>query len=262
MLICLGTHASALTVEQTDKLVNRWLDTERQATHLETQWQAEKPVLNQRIALLKAERAQLKSILQRDSAQQSDVAERRAELLAEQTRMEEEQVKLEDGLRSLRKRLDYLARLLPPPLQAPWEKEQQILDGSSQVSDQGSTQPSTQLQVAIAQLGLLADFDQRVSVHEMPLTTPNGSDVLVKQIYLGVGAAWFVGGDGTYAGWGAATPEGWVWHFDDSLDGDEIAKAVAVFEKKQQAELVTLPLRLPQIVSIPASEPASKRGSL
>ena len=236
VLLGLCFQAQALTVDKADRLVEQWLATERQATRLETEWLAQKPVLAQRIALLEAEKAQLEGILASNSDKQSDVDARRAELLAEQTRMEDEQAQLRDGLKILAERLDYLARLLPPPLVAPWQKEQQALADSSQIS--------TTLQVALAQLALITGFDQRVSMHEMPLKAPDGTDVLVKQLYLGVGSAWFVSGDGGYKGQGYASPEGWTWTFDNSLDGDEIAKSMAIFEKHQEAEFVNLPLRI------------------
>lgn len=225
-----------------DKLVEQWLNTERQVTRLETDWQTQSPMLVQRVALLKAEKTQLQNMLKDRNNSQDAVAERRVELLAKQTQMEAGQIELQSALHSVSKRLDVLSVLLPPPLQSRWHDEQASLGSSPEVS--------VQLQVALAQIALLADFDQRISVHEMPIALPDGGEILVKQLYLGLGSAWFVSRDGKHAGSGQATPEGWIWNFDDSVDGSEIAKAIAVFEKQQEADFVHLPLRISTVESL------------
>ncbi len=242
MVGALAVPAAALDVAQADKLVEQWLDTERQATRLQTDWRLQQPVLLQRIDLLKAEKAQLQALLKGSNASRDDVAMRRAELLAEQTRMEAAQAELQAGLESLDKRLTHLAALLPPPLQSRWRDEEASLGKSPDAS--------RQLQVVLAQMSLLAEFDNRISLHEMPIALPDGGDLLVKQLYLGLGASWFVSPDGSRAGIGRATPDGWTWYFDKSLESEDIAKAIAIFEKQQEADFVDLPLRINQAESL------------
>lgn len=219
-----------------------WLDTDRQTSHLQTDWQAQQPILEQRLTLLKAEKTQLQTILKDSNENQSGVEIRRAELLAQQAELEKQQQDLTQGLSLLTKRIASVNLRLPPPLKSVWKDEQSTLGEQPE--------SSLQLQVALAQLSRLADFDQRISVHEMPITRLDGSDILVKQLYLGVGMAWFVSADGQFSGWGQANDEDWSWEFESDnldLDASEISKAIAIFEKRQQADFVRLPVKLANI---------------
>lgn len=232
-LLGLANGAAALDTGQAERLVEKWLATERQATVLQSDWQAQKPLLEQRIALLKAEREQLRAALK--NHQLDEVEARRAELLQQQTAMEAEQAALRPQLKTLSAQLQGLTQLLPPPLLNAWNKEAAVADEQD---------ISLQLQALLARLSRLAEFDQRINIHEMTLTEPAGKTVLVKQLYLGVGGAWFTSQDGSYAGTGRATPEGWRWHFDEALDSATVKRAIAIHQKQRAPEFVALPLRL------------------
>lgn len=226
----------AADVRSTDALVQQWLGLEQQATALESDWRRQQPVLQQRITLLQAEKAQLEQVLKDNQNNHSEVEARRAQLLAEQTSMETQQQQLAKQLQQAGRRLQALAEQLPPPLLSVWNEEQAVLNEDSTASEQ--------LQATLAQLSKLLEFDNRITVHEATLSDPEGRQVLVKQLYLGVSAAWFVSGDGSYAGVGRPTPEGWQWRFDEDLDGGRVAEAIAVYEKQHEADLIQMPLRL------------------
>lgn len=228
--------AWAADVGSIDNLVRQWLSLEQQAAALESDWRRQQPVLQQRIALLQAEKVQLAQVLKDNQNVHSEVEARRAELLAEQTAMETEQRQVVERLHQVRRRLQALAGQLPPPLLGVWNDEQATLNEDST--------PSEQLQVALAQLSKLMEFDNRVTVHETTLPDPEGRRVLVKQLYLGAGIAWFVSGDGSHAGTGRPTPDGWQWRFDEAIDSARIARAIAIYEKRQEADLMQMPLRL------------------
>ena len=96
----------------------------------------------------------------------------------------------------------------------------------------------------MAQLSKLTEFDQRISVIQQNIVNQQGEQILVKQLYLGAGLAWFVSLDGSYAGTGQVTENGWTWRFDNTLDSHEISRAIAIFEKQAEADFVQLPLKL------------------
>ena len=68
--------------------------------------------------------------------------------------------------------------------------------------------------------------------------------MLVKQFYLGAGYAWFTNASGRYQGTGEVIEGEWQWRFDESLTGDEIAKAIAIYEKRKEPVFVELPVSL------------------
>lgn len=246
------TPALAADVGGIDDLVRQWLSLEQQAAALESDWRRQQPVLQQRLALLQAEKTQLAQVLKDNQNVHSEVEARRAALLAEQTAMETEQRQVVERLQQVRRRLQALAEQLPPPLLSVLNDEQATLNEDATASEQ--------LQVALAQLSKLMEFDNRVTVHETTLPDPEGRRVLVKQLYLGAGVAWFVSGDGSYAGTGRPTPDGWQWRFDEDIDSDRIARAIAIYEKQHEADLVQMPLRLS--ASQPASQPGTKDSSI
>ncbi len=236
--------------KQVDSLVRQWLEIERQVTHLQSDWKAQQPVLIQRLALLKAEKQQLHAMLTRSNTSEDGVNERRTALLSEQSKLEQQQAQMAQLLMSLTSRTAEITPKLPPALAVGWKNEQKILNEKPD--------SSMQLQVALAQLTKLADFTQRVSVHESTVTTPDGRDILVKQLYLGISIAWFTSRNGEYSGWGQAGPQGWQWHFANNDYADEIGKAIAIFEKRQAADLVSLPIRL----AIENASPTVKEDTL
>lgn len=238
LLVVSGLPLSALAENpaQIDRLTQQWLDVERQSRHLQSDWKTQQPLLTQRLALLKAEKQQLRGLLKQSHASKDSVDTRRAELLAEQSELEQQQVQLSHLLTQLTSRLTGIAPLLPPALSTAWQDEERSLGEGAEAS--------MRLQVALAQLTRLADFDARVSVHEGAITSSDGQTLLVKQLYLGASVAWFASRDGQLAGWGQADDSGWHWHFDDSINAAEVGKAIDIFEKRKTAEWVRLPIRL------------------
>lgn len=238
--LLLGSASAAVTaatdVGDIDALVRQWLAIEQQAASLASDWRQQEPVLEQRIALLEAEKAQLSRVLEDNQDVHSDVEARRAALLAEQAAMETGQRQAAAQLQLIGRQLKALSAQLPPPLLAAWQEEQAMLAADASASEQ--------LQVALAQLSKLIAFDNRVTVHEATVVDPEGRRVLVKQLYLGAGIAWFVSGDGSVAGTGGPTPDGWQWRFDEDIDSERIKNAIAIHEKREEADLVSLPLRL------------------
>ncbi len=229
-----------------DQLTKRWLQLERQSSKLQLHWLEQKRLLEQRLRLLEAQKQQLQSVVLERQGHNSQVEDRRAELLAQQEQFEAQHAGVQQALSQLVSKTQTLTQFLPPPLQIPWQKESQAL--------RDSNDGSTTLQVTLAKLSLLADFNRRVSVHSSPIAAPDGQTVVVKQLYLGLGMAWFVTENGQLAGWGQAGEDHWVWHFDSQLKGQSVLDAIAMYEKRKTADWVQLPFHVPQNLASGTSE--------
>ena len=228
--------AQYAVTDDVDGLTRQWLQIEAQERKLVLDWQEQEPAVKQRIELLKAEKAQLQKILSRSTDSQDDVEARRNELLAEQNALEQQQADVSGALSSLVNQVNALYDALPPVLQTAWDKEEASLSGED------SDNPSKVLQVALAKLSRLDQFDDKLTVNEEVMTTPDGKDVVVKQLYMGSQLAWFASNDGAIAGSGYPQNGEWTWQFDSNTDGQAITRAIAVFERRQQPDFVTLPL--------------------
>ncbi|NQZ87568.1 MAG: DUF3450 family protein [Colwellia sp.] len=233
---CAAMPTYALDIAQIDQLTLQWLNIEQQHAQLKKNWHRQKPLLIQQLALLTTEKKQLMTLITDDDNNTKNVDIKRKTLLKEQSQLEQQQTKLTQQLALLTSQLTFINHLLPPPLKKIWQKEHQVLGADPELS--------LQLQVALAKMASLAEFEQRITLHEMPLTSPQGVVILVKQLYLGTGIAWFTSADGQYCGWGQADEKGWSWHFDPQESAKPIMQAIAIFEKKRQADFVELPIKI------------------
>ena len=220
-------------------MVEQWLSLERQASALESNWLAQKPMLEQKRQLLEAEKKQLQSLLNEKSTDDGQVEQKRKALIQEQSKLELSQQEMETALTKLQKKLTFLQTSLSTPVKQAWQNES---SKNAQTTDTPDT--SAQLQLAIAQLNKLAEFDKRISVIQAPITNDEGEHILVKQLFMGAGTAWFVSLDGSYVGTGQVINNQWQWRFDNSLDSEQVKLAIAMFEKKAEAEFISLPLNI------------------
>lgn len=235
-LPCLHAAARNSPPQQLDSLVQQWLTLEQQHSQLQNDWQLRKQSLQQGISLLQAELKQLTQLQENNARQHDAVDEKRAALLAQQQQLEQQQQQAERYIDALLSQVSAMQAQLPPPLQQQWQQELASLADNAE--------SSLKLQRSLGLLSKLAEFQQRLTLDEMTLTTDDGVQVRVRQLYLGVSQAWFSSADGSYAGLGFARATGWHWQFDHTLDGKQVLQAIAMVEKRAQAELIALPVHL------------------
>ena len=227
--IVAGTNAQT-TAKKIDQLTKQWLETERQITHLKVNWRSEKPIIEQRIKLLKLEKKQLNTLLENNKVSTSDVEQQREILLKQQAMLENEQAITISSVNRLKVRLDNLYALLPPPLKTNWQTE--ITDNNSILLEQQLTR-----------LSKLKEFNQRITLHSMRLNTEQGNEVLVKQIYLGLSQAWFASQNGAYVGYGLVKNGMWKWHFSNDISSQQVLDAIAVVENQKTAQEVPFEIK-------------------
>ncbi|WP_257324691.1 DUF3450 domain-containing protein [Pseudoalteromonas rhizosphaerae] len=234
-VILLSSFSSlADPVSELENLVNQWLQIEQQTSELETHWLEKKTSMQQTLILLDAEQTQLKQLNQNRQKNTSELAEKRTALIKKQSQLETDENALNSQLIQLSQQLRSLQVQLPPPLLASWQSIGDL--------DNESLDANEKLQIALKMLGQLADFQNRISIHEMAISNSEGKEIWVKQLYLGAAQAWFVSNDLSYAGIGFPSELGWQWQFDTEIDGEQIAHGIAVQEKKQAAHWLTLPV--------------------
>ncbi|GAB2676844.1 DUF3450 family protein [Aliiglaciecola aliphaticivorans] len=232
----LSSHLYGQEISKVETMVNQWLGIERQINALESEWQQQQPLLTQRMRLLELEKEQLLTMLSEKKGDSSQVEKQRLALAEEQTRLEQEQGILEQQIGLLTNQLNGLDETLPPPVKQAWQQDIGELDSAAE--------SSIQLQGNLARLSKLAEFDQRISVVQMPIANNENDQILVKQLYLGASSAWFVSLDGSFSGTGRVTQSGWQWQFDDNIDSNAISQAIAIFEKQSEADFVSLPFSI------------------
>lgn len=249
-----SAQAQTVNIQEMQELVQRWVSIEQQETALVTDWQRQQQVLRQRLELLAEEKSQLTKIVSTNTTDNDEVTERRLALLELQNTMESDQVEMARTLQTALGAINNLHPQLPPPLVKSWQERLDTLAAETANTDSNS---NVQLQALLEMLNQLQDFQQRINLNEDTITFPDGSEVLVKQIYLGLSHAWYVSADGQLTGYGQSRPDGWVWLTDTGVDATTVQQAIAMLERNVDVRLIELPLILQtppqQTSSLPAN---------
>ncbi|XQW84520.1 DUF3450 family protein [Thalassotalea piscium] len=234
VILIWGCVAQADTVSELEQLVNRWLLTERQISALEQNAIEQKNSMQQSLTLLEAEYQQLNEAKQHQQKNGSELAQKRAEMIAKQAELEQEQQQMKTALKKISQQLISIKVQLPPPLVASWQAAGDLTNKQLETTDR--------LQICLKQIQLLTEFQQRISIHEMAILHPNGEEVWVTQLYLGASQAWFVSKDNSYVGIGYPDSLGWQWKFDDEINAEQVTNAIAMFKKQKPANWIQLPI--------------------
>lgn len=220
--------------EKTEALVAQWVGLERQADQLQQQWQQQKQVLEHRKELLLTEKKLLQGRLSQYGEQQSKTQVVRADLARQQSKLENNQQALAAVLSQLKTVFGELQSRLPPPLQSVWEKQL--------TSAEAAAQSSQKLNHYLELLGSADLFENQVGLHQTVMAL-DGKEVLVDQVYLGLGQGWYVSRDGTQAGVGQSTKAGWQWQSEPLL-APQVQHILDILHKPESAKLVGVTVML------------------
>jgi hypothetical protein len=232
--------AQANLTEHTDSLIKKWLSIEQQRNAMVKDWNQQKPLLEQRLTLLKQEQIKLEKDLTTDSVNDTDVEKKRADLLSSQNDMEAAEGQLESSLITYYQLVSELQPKLPPPLQKSWQRK---LTGSAFQNADTTLRLSTLLEL----LEQLNDYEKRISHIQSALILPSASgdkEMMVHQLYFGLSQAWYVSLDGSLVGRGYPRDDGWQWLADENVNGETVLNAIAMMERKTEAKFLELPITL------------------
>jgi Protein of unknown function (DUF3450) len=222
-------------VAEIDALTRQWTNLEHQKDLLRAEWRTQEPVLEQQLALIEREIAELNTLLETTADQQGEVEQRRLTLLEEQTRLEADAATLETSLAQASLDLHSLQRDLPPPLAEGWAEELARLDNPV-----GTV--TERFQKLIELLGQLDDFEAKVTLNETVMTLGDGRDHVVKQVYLGLSHGWYVTADQQFAAAGMPGQNGWAW--TPITGAASVAKIVGILEQRVDPDFVSIALDL------------------
>ncbi|MEI6894553.1 MAG: DUF3450 family protein [Colwellia sp.] len=239
-LLTCGAIAQANIIRQTDNLIKEWLSIEQQRNAMINDWHQQKPLLEQRLVLLKQEQTQLEKNLKTARVNDTDVEKKRAQLISSQNDMEAAEGQLESSLVRYYQFVSELQNKLPPPVQKSWRSK--LAESEFQNAD--TTQ---RLNTLLELLEQLNDYQNRISHVQSALVLPTKSgdkEMMVHQVYLGLSQAWYVSLDGSLVGRGQPSDIGWQWLADETVDGETVLNAIAMMERKVEANFVQLPISL------------------
>lgn len=240
LLTSKGALAAPSKVEKTDSLIQKWLAIEQQRNAMINDWHQQEPLLKQRLVLLKQEQVQLEKNLASSDDTDSEVEKKRSQLLESQNNMESGQALLEKSLIDYFQVIAQIQPQLPPPLFNTWQSK-------LSASEFSSADTTKKLNTLLELLEQLNDFEQRISHAQtaLILPTPEGEkEIMVQQLYIGLAQAWYVSLDGRLVGRGTPEASGWRWQADNSVSGETVLSAIAMVERRSEAQFLQLPISL------------------
>jgi len=248
LLLCViagfSAGIQAQTVETIDALTGQWLAIESQIRTLRSQWQLDRPLLEQRIRLLDAEREQLTALLEETRSRSDSVADRRSELLQRQNELEGEEARIGGVVDALAARLADAQPALAPAIATAIPTAEPGVDVAASTA---------RLQRFAARIERLQQFNERFGQHRGVIEL-DGQSLMADQLYLGLSYAWFVTRDDRRAGHGRVVDGQWHWWLDPDLDGEQVRNALEILNNRALPDYVSLPV----VLAAPSSPPSRK----
>jgi hypothetical protein len=216
------------------ELIRQWIHTEQQLSAEQETWKQEKTHISDLLVLYEKELKLLnEELAAAQSVEQDD--EKKQQLESQIQQDDEKRKQLRTFLLRQKPRILALIKKFPQPLQ-------------DQISETLATLNSPEIDSSARDLlmPMLSVIEAGNSFNAGVFRTSQkvviGQDEWQAEVmYLGLGRAYFWVGE--KAGIGAPSSTGWVWKRDDTKL-NEIKKAMAVFDKMTQPELIKLPLKV------------------
>ena len=241
LILCFVLAGWAFTedqpVETLEDLVRQLIGLQKEKVALENEWKEQKVMLQAETDLLLAEKGTLEKALGKQKREIEKVDSEVKELSVEKSHQNEKLASIEKTLTIYEKRLSTIFPQLPNFLQ-------KKLKVSLNKLEQGKKPVAERLRLIVALLEEIELFDKSIHIGHVVLTCPDGNERQMEVLYLGLGAAFTVTDSSiktSFAAKGKLDKGGWKWDWDEKI-GPEVQKAIAIYKKEKNAQLVKLPL--------------------
>jgi hypothetical protein len=217
--------------------LEKWVETRQMTSKARADWQADKETLEQTVALFGRELKSVEEQMGKVSTNNVQVDKERVEAEALKKSVGESLARAREFAAEMEPKLVRLVPQLPLPLQ---EILKPLLN---KLPTDANTKmgAAERIQVIVGILGEMDKFNNAVSLFSEKRKNPQGEEVAVETVYVGLGAAYFVNDAGSFAGVGTPGVNGWQW-----TTKAEIAAAVRdvihIYRNEHPARFVALPV--------------------
>src|SRR5690625_560566 len=230
----------ATPLEEARTVVGEWVAAEKAISKEEVEWEEEKVVLADLIAVAEAKIGRLEKELEENQETRSFADQTRQELLEQEERLAEEVAVIEEFLGEIEIGLRRFEPRLPDPLRTQLSVPFQRLprDPSESRLSHGE-----RMQTVITLLTGIREFDGKITISEETRQLPGRIDRgRFRTLWLGLSQAYFLAPDD--AGFGIPGSNGWEWHSRPELAG-AIGEAIAIAEQSaMEPRLIDLPIKI------------------
>ena len=228
------------TVGSARAALEKWVETRKVISKEKQDWALAREMLDERIRLVQREITSLREKIEEAKKGISEADKKRAELVEENDKLKNASETLAGVVAKLEARTVALNKRLPDPIRERIKPLSQLLP-----EDPNETKLSLaqRFQNVIGILNEVNKFNREITVTSEVRTLADGNSAEVTALYIGLGQAYYTGANGTMAGVGRPSEDGWKWNpANDSAD--RIADAVAILKNEMVAGFVPLPVEI------------------
>lgn len=216
--------------------LEQWVQTRQLISRTRSDWQSDKEMFEQNVKLYERELGSVAEQMSKVSTNSVQVDKERTEAEALKKSANESLERAREFAAQFEVKLKALAPRLPVPLQ----------DILKPLLSRISTDPNTRsdvgerLQVIVGILNEVDKFNNAVSVFSEKRKNPQGEEMAVETVYVGLGAAYFVNDAGDFAGMGAPGTNGWEWTTRPEL-ASPVKDVLRIYRNERPARFIALP---------------------
>jgi len=228
------------SVDNAREALEKWVETRKTISKEKQDWALEREILEERIQLVQREITSLREKISEAEKSISDTDEKRAQLMEENNKLKSASETLTGIVTKLEAKTVALNKQLPDPIRERVKPVSQLLP-----DDPNDTQLSLaqRFQNVIGVLNEVNKFNLEITVTSERRTIAGGKEAEVTALYVGLGQAYYTGANGSVAGVGRPSEEGWNW-IPANDQADKVADAVAILKNEMVAGFVPLPVKV------------------
>lgn len=235
-----GNAAEQTDPEVTRTYLEKWVELRTLISQEENEWRADKETITNSIDLIKSEMEGLDNRIEEAKKSQSFAEEQRQKITLENEELREAASAVRDQLAPLEAQILQLAQFFPRVLRTQVELLEQRIPRAGAPTRASAGE---RLQNIVGILSQVEKFNRTVTIDSDTQTLPNGDNARVDTVYLGLGAAFYVDGKGTYAG--VLTPAQGEWKSTPRPElAGRIRSIVDIYRKDELARFVPVPIEI------------------
>lgn len=235
-----GVVRAETPLEDTRSSLEKWLETRQLISQTRSDWQSDKEIMEQTVALYERELKAIDEQMSKVSTNDSQVDKERAEAEALLKTSNEALAAAKEFATGLEARIQKLVPQLPAPLQDILKKDLARLP-----ADPANTKmlAAERVQILVGLLNEIDKFNNALNVFSERRKNAQGEEVAVETVYVGLGAAYFVNDSGDFAGLGTPGAKGWEWTLQPEL-APTVKAVVKIYRNERTAQFITLPVAI------------------
>ncbi|NQV33283.1 MAG: DUF3450 family protein [Phycisphaeraceae bacterium] len=236
----MAVDTQAGSVEQARSTLERWIETRQVIAKEQQDWALGQEMLKERVQLLEHEIQSLRTKIEEASQSIGEADKKRAELVQENESLKLLGNTLTATISQFESQTKVLNHRLPDPVRDLIKPLSQRLPDDS---NETKLSLGLRFQNVIGILDAVNKFNREIKVVSELRQLTGGQAAEVTALYIGLGQAYYTGSNGSIAGVGRPSENGWQWEPANDVAG-QVADAVSILKNEKVASFVPLPVQI------------------